>query len=53
MPLQFTVAVICREMRWNYQQYQEQPIWLIDMIRKMLQTEADYERKQMKKDGGK
>jgi hypothetical protein len=33
-------AIICREMKWTYQEYQNQPSWFIDIVLEMLQAES-------------
>jgi UDP-N-acetylglucosamine--N-acetylmuramyl-(pentapeptide) pyrophosphoryl-undecaprenol N-acetylglucosamine transferase len=33
------VALICREMKWTYKEFQDQPAWFIDIILEMLQAE--------------
>ena len=39
------MAVICREMKWDYHTYLDQPTWLIDMLTQMLHAEAIASRK--------
>jgi hypothetical protein len=34
------VALICREMKWTYKEFQDQPAWFIDIILEMLQAES-------------
>jgi len=34
-------ALICREMKWTYQEYQNQPSWFIDIIRALLKAESE------------
>jgi hypothetical protein len=34
-------AVLCREMKWTWQEYREQPQWFVTMILSMLQNEAE------------
>jgi hypothetical protein len=38
-------AVICREFKWTWQEYQEQPAFFIDMIIAMIQAEAEAQEK--------
>jgi len=38
-------AVICREMKWTYEEYLDAPSWFIDMIVDMLQAEARANKK--------
>jgi hypothetical protein len=33
-------AVLCREMKWSWGQYCEQPQWFVMMLHSMLQEEA-------------
>jgi len=40
-------AIICREMKWTFEEYQNQPSWFIDIILEMLQAEsAEAKKKQ-------
>jgi len=34
-------AIICREMKWDYWQYQNQPSWFIDVLIEMIKAEAE------------
>ena len=33
-------ALICREMKWTWEEYQSQPSWFVDNIFEMLKAEA-------------
>jgi uncharacterized protein YbaP (TraB family) len=43
------MALICREMKWDYHTYQRQPAWFIDLLIMMLQAEAEGIERQTKK----
>jgi hypothetical protein len=34
-------AIVCREMKWDWEQFQSQPNWFIDIILAMLREEAE------------
>jgi len=38
-------ALLCREMKWTYQEYQAQPAPFIDTILDMLQAESAAQKK--------
>ena len=40
-----TMALICREMKWTWQEYRSQPVSFIRMITVMLTAEAQESRK--------
>jgi hypothetical protein len=33
-------ALICREFKWTYSEYEKQPSWFIDLIVQMMRAEA-------------
>ena len=35
------MVLLCREMKWKFQEYREQPQWFIVMLLSMLQNEAE------------
>jgi hypothetical protein len=35
------VAILCREMGWTWQEYQNQPAWFIDILLEMLKAEGE------------
>jgi hypothetical protein len=37
---EMVAAIICREMKWDWETFQSQPNWFIDVILAMLQEEA-------------
>ncbi len=41
-------ALICREMKWDWEQYQSQPKWFIDVILSMMQEEAEESKRKDK-----
>jgi hypothetical protein len=41
-------ALICREMGWTWQEYQNQPAWFIDIVLEMLKAEAEELKKKIK-----
>lgn len=43
------IAEICSSMKWTYQEYMEQPQFLIDAIQIKMQVEAEYQEQQNKK----
>lgn len=49
MPFEAHVALLCREMHWTFQEYCEQPDWLIDTIQVMLKVEGEYNASQNEK----
>jgi hypothetical protein len=34
-------ALVCREMKWDWEQYQSQPSWFITIIVELLKAEAE------------
>jgi hypothetical protein len=34
-------AILCREMKWTWEEYRAQPQWFIVMLLSMLQNEAE------------
>ena len=34
------VAILCREMRWDFEQYLSQPLWFIFMLLELLRAET-------------
>jgi len=40
------VANLCYEMKWTYDEYLDQPIWFVDLIRLKMQLEGEYQNKQ-------
>ena len=45
-------ALICREMGWTWQEYQEQPGHFVDIVLAMLQAESEEIRKATKANHG-
>ena len=41
--------MLCKTMRWTYQEYASQPGWFLDMMEMMHETEAEHQRKEAKK----
>lgn len=41
-------AIICREMKWTWQEYQEQPAFFVDTLITMLQAESRQVNKELK-----
>ncbi len=41
-------ALICREMGWTWQEYQNQPAWFVDIIVEMLKAEGEEVGKRLK-----
>ena len=35
------ISQICRVMKWTYQEYQQQPAYLIETLKIQLETEAE------------
>jgi hypothetical protein len=44
-----SMAVLCREMGWTFQEYMSQPTWFIHMLVAYMQAESNYREKQSKK----
>lgn len=42
------MAIICREMKWDYNQYQDAPAWFIEIIIEMIKAEAMESNKKYK-----
>ena len=42
---QITVAIICREMKWTYDEYLDTPTEFIDTLIEMLRAEAKASKK--------
>lgn len=38
-------AVICREMKWTYTEYMDQPSWFIDILCKLFNAESEHNKK--------
>jgi hypothetical protein len=41
-------ALICREMKWDWHTYRQQPQWFVSMILSMLQNEAEENERRKK-----
>jgi len=39
------MALICREMKWTYQEFQDQPNWFIETIEDLFIAEAEAKEK--------
>ena len=35
------IALVCREMKWTWNDYENQPAWFIEIILAMLRQEGD------------
>ncbi|MCE9585716.1 hypothetical protein K8R04_00120 [Candidatus Uhrbacteria bacterium] len=42
-------ALVCREMGWTWEQFQEQPSWFIDVLTEMFQAEGEHSKKEIEK----
>jgi len=42
-------ALVCREMKWTWEQYRTQPVWFISTILAMLRQEAEELERKSKK----
>lgn len=40
-------AIVCREMKWDWKQYQRQPAWFIDILVEMFGAESDEIRRKI------
>jgi hypothetical protein len=36
------VAILCREMKWRYEDYLAQPTWFIAMLLELMRAEGNY-----------
>ena len=43
------IAFICQEMKWTYQEYMQQPVWLIDMIIDKMELDANIASEKLNK----
>jgi hypothetical protein len=41
LPPELKQALLCREMKWTYEEYRDQPQWFIVVLFSMLQNEAE------------
>lgn len=41
-------ALVCREMKWTWQEFENQPAWFVDVILEMLKAEGDAMAKRIK-----
>ncbi len=46
MPTEIEVVAICEHMHWTFQQYEAQPLWLLDALRVKLGEDGTYQRQQ-------
>lgn len=37
-------ALLCREMKWDWHTYRDQPQWFVEMLLSMMQNEAEQSR---------
>lgn len=49
MPEEAFIALLCREMKWTYEEYCTQPIWLIDALEVMMKVEGEKSQRESKK----
>jgi hypothetical protein len=38
---EMVAALVCREMKWTWAEYQNEPVWFIAIILDMLRQEAE------------
>jgi hypothetical protein len=38
---EMVAALVCREMKWTWEEYQNEPSWFIEIILTMLQQEGE------------
>ena len=43
-------AIVCREMKWTYEEYRSQPIAFITVLCKLFNAEAENAKRQNKND---
>jgi hypothetical protein len=43
---EFSIALLCREMKWTWDEYQEQPTWFIDILIGLFNAEAKAKNKE-------
>jgi len=41
-------AILCREIGWTWQEYENQPSWFIDMLMAMLKAEGKEMQRRIK-----
>ena len=46
---QMVAALLCREMKWTYEEYANQPTWFISTLFSMLRQEAEELNRRNKK----
>lgn len=39
------IAIVCREMKWDWEQYQSQPSWFITVLLELLKAESEAAKK--------
>ncbi len=44
-------ALICREMSWTWDEYQQQPSWFVKIISEMIRAESEHTEKNLKTNG--
>lgn len=42
------MALFCRDMKWTYLEYMEQPTWFIDILRMVKNIDAEYHNQMVK-----
>lgn len=42
-------AALCREMKWNYEEYCQQPVWFIKMLSVYISAESEHIERKNKK----
>ena len=43
------MALLCEHMKWTWQEYLAQPLWLIDALRIKLKEESEHQAREHKK----
>jgi len=46
---EMSVAMLCEHMKWTWQEYLAQPLWLIQALRVKLKEEAEHQARESKK----
>jgi hypothetical protein len=42
------ITILCREMKWTYEEYSAQPTWLVQSLIALMQAEGEHYKNKQK-----
>ena len=49
IPDELDILLVCKQMKWTYTEYMEQPRWFIESLSGLLRIDTEEENKRIKK----